>query len=218
VLTFHDRKRGGEVGESARGSSAYAGAVDIIMHIDRAGGNFKSTIRKLESLSRYDATPTDLYSELRPEGYVSLGNEKDIISAMLGRSLAEVLPTSEDNAQTVSGVKAKEGEEDSGERGLLEMLADQGVKVSRATLDAELTRWKEGGYVGWKGEGKKGSPSRFWLIETPPYSFLRSKDSKAEKVSSNDAGSLEERNDNPIQADFDDVMVEEILTDDEEVA
>ena len=33
IVSFHDRKGGGEVGESGRGSSAYAGAVDIILHV-----------------------------------------------------------------------------------------------------------------------------------------------------------------------------------------
>jgi hypothetical protein len=222
VLTFHDRKGGGEVGESGRGSSAYAGAVDVIMHIDRAGGNFKPTIRKLEMLSRYDATPTDLFIELTPEGYVSLGNEKDIVTAMLGRTLREVLPEGQDDALTISGVKAKDGDEDSGERGLLELLADQGVRASRATLDAELNRWKVSGYVGRSGNGKRGDPYRFWLIAEPPESFLRSKDdrssddsnnpndqkeSKAEKVSSDASRSSEETNQESLRADFGDAQI-----------
>src|SRR5205814_1394055 len=79
LLSFHDRKGGGEVGESGRGSSAYAGAVDIIMHLDRPGGNFAPTIRRIDALSRFEATPPTLHVELTPSGYISLGDSDDVV-------------------------------------------------------------------------------------------------------------------------------------------
>ncbi len=78
--------------KSGRGSSAYAGAVDVILHIDRPGGNFGANVRKVEALSRFEATRTELYIELTEAGYVSLGSEDDVVAAAIARVLADVLP------------------------------------------------------------------------------------------------------------------------------
>src|SRR5262249_1964439 len=98
ILSFHDRKSGGEVGESGRGSSAYAGAVDVIIRIDRPGGHFTPTLRRIEALSRFGATPADLFVELTPTGYVSLGAEAAVVRVQVATALAKVLPTAEDEA------------------------------------------------------------------------------------------------------------------------
>src|SRR5215831_3837395 len=58
VFNRHERKGGGEVGESGRGSSAYAGAVDIIISLRRAGMEVRPTVRHLHALSRFDETPS----------------------------------------------------------------------------------------------------------------------------------------------------------------
>jgi hypothetical protein len=39
LMLRHERKGGGEVGESGRGSSAFAGAVDVILQLKRPEGN-----------------------------------------------------------------------------------------------------------------------------------------------------------------------------------
>ncbi len=180
VVSFHDRKGGGEVGESGRGSSAYAGAVDIILHVNKPGGNLKPTVRKIEALSRFEATPDELYIDLTDAGYVSLGSEDDVVSAALARALVEILPDMEAAARRVETTTEKDketGEERVTERGLLDDLASQGLKVSRFTLDAELKRWVAGGYAGQSGAGKKGSPHRYWMTAKPPDTFFRSKPS-----------------------------------------
>jgi hypothetical protein len=173
VGSFHDKKGGGEVGESGRGSSAYAGAVDVILQVTRPGGNFSATIRKIEALSRFEATPTELYIDLTDAGYISLGSEDDVVSAALARALIEVLPDTEEAAKRIDSVTDKETEEVI-ERGLIEELASQGIKVARSTLDAELKRWLKERYAGQSGTGKRGSPHRYWLTATPPDAFFRS--------------------------------------------
>jgi hypothetical protein len=75
VIVRHDRKSGGEVGDSSRGSSAFAGAVDTIVQMRRAEGNVRSSIRVLSSLSRFDEVPDTRVIELTDEGYVALGSE-----------------------------------------------------------------------------------------------------------------------------------------------
>jgi hypothetical protein len=169
IGAFHDRKSGGEVGESGRGSSAYAGAVDVIVQVTKPGGNFKATIRKLAAESRYGATPDELFIELTDAGYVSLGTAGDVARVAVTAALAETLPTSEDGAVTINGVK-KDGEVV--ERGLHDDLVAKGITASRLTLEKEVNRWADAGYVGKTGAGKKGSPYRYWLIATPPAEFL----------------------------------------------
>jgi hypothetical protein len=169
IGSFHDRKSGGEVGESGRGSSAYAGGVDVIIQITKPGGNFKPTIRKLAAESRYSATPDELFIELTDTGYVSLGTAGDVARVAVTAALADTLPTTEDGAVTINGVK-KDGE--IVERGLHEELGAKGVTASRPTLEKEVNRWADAGYVGKTGAGKKGSPFRYWLIAAPPADFL----------------------------------------------
>jgi hypothetical protein len=171
VGTFHDRKERGAVGDSGRGSNAYAGAVDIVLRLTRPGGNFKPTIRKIEALSRFTATPDEVYVELTDAGYIGLGSEDDIVSAALARALVEVLPGTEEAAKRIDGVQDKQTGEIT-ERGILDDLAEQGVQVARSTLDLELQRWVKDGYVEQIGTGKRGSPFRYWLVTKPPEEFF----------------------------------------------
>lgn len=68
LTTRHDRKEGGDIGDSARGSSAFGGDVDVILRLTRAGGKTPNR-RKLEALGRFDETPEQLVIELAEDGY-----------------------------------------------------------------------------------------------------------------------------------------------------
>jgi hypothetical protein len=57
VIARHERKSGGDVGNSGRGSSAFAGAVDIVLSLRRPEGNTRPTLRVIHALSRFDETP-----------------------------------------------------------------------------------------------------------------------------------------------------------------
>ncbi len=67
VVARHDRKSGGEVGDSGRGSSGFSGDVDIIVQITRDARNEKR--RVLNARSRFDETPDKLTIELTADGY-----------------------------------------------------------------------------------------------------------------------------------------------------
>lgn len=69
----HERKSGGDVGDSGRGSSAFAGAVDIVLSLRKPEGNAAKNRRLLQSLSRFSETPNDLLIELTENGYVAFG-------------------------------------------------------------------------------------------------------------------------------------------------
>ncbi|HXZ11862.1 MAG TPA: AAA family ATPase [Candidatus Sulfotelmatobacter sp.] len=66
TLTRHERKSGGEVGESGRGSSALTGAVDSVMLLRRIRGGFDET-RSLEVTGRIEAGRFEI--ELRDGQY-----------------------------------------------------------------------------------------------------------------------------------------------------
>ena len=56
LLVVHSRKAGGEDGEAIRGSSALAGAADIVIGA-RTGRRGPARQRKVLALSRYPTTP-----------------------------------------------------------------------------------------------------------------------------------------------------------------
>lgn len=102
VISRHDRKAGGAAGDSARGSSAFAGAVDIVLHLDRPEpkpGNERQ--RVLESLSRFEETPVQMLIELsgdEPQSYVVVGDVEEIKARDLRADILAALPVDEDEA------------------------------------------------------------------------------------------------------------------------
>lgn len=63
VIVRHDRKGGGLVGESGRGSSAFAGAVDTLLALKLPEGQGHPSQRVLTAISRYDNVPDSLVVE-----------------------------------------------------------------------------------------------------------------------------------------------------------
>jgi len=68
LVSRHDRKSGGEVGTSGRGSSAWGGVADIILHLQRLQGEQegKEKQRLLEGIGRFEEAPEKLLIELVP--------------------------------------------------------------------------------------------------------------------------------------------------------
>lgn len=67
LLIAHQRKSGGEFGEGIRGSSALAGAVDVVVELERLRGDHRSA-RIVRSVSRFPTTPEELVFEFTEEG------------------------------------------------------------------------------------------------------------------------------------------------------
>lgn len=65
VVVRHERKQGGSVGSSGRGSSAITGAMDIIVQIRPKGRG--STLRRLNCLSRFHETPSEIEMDWNPQ-------------------------------------------------------------------------------------------------------------------------------------------------------
>lgn len=146
ILTRHERKGGGEVGESARGSSAFGGAVDVILSVRRAEGNVRPTVRVIESLSRFDETPDKLVIELTGQGYRSLGDATAFAEEEAEGAILETLPSKPENAMVTADV--------------LDKLKEQDIKRTAATN--ALAKLSDAGVVLRVGEGKKGNPYRYY--------------------------------------------------------
>ena len=95
VVSRHDRKGGGDVGESGRGSNAWTGAVDCVIALRRQS-NPKRPSASLEAISRRgDVPPEPVLIELEPDGYVVLGSDGAVAFAEARESLRDLMADGE---------------------------------------------------------------------------------------------------------------------------
>jgi len=142
VAVRHDRKGGGAVGESGRGSSAYAGAVDIVAQLAKPDGFTRPGIRHLSTLSRFDESPESLVFELTETGYIAHGTETAVKTKEARTAIVAALPSAEADALTKDAL-AKEAE------------------VSRTLTDTVLKALTVAGIAVRYGTGKRGDAYRF---------------------------------------------------------
>lgn len=149
VCVRHDRKSGGPVGDSSRGSSAYAGAMDILLQLTRQEGA-ATPIRRIDAVSRYAETPPELTIELTESGYAARG------------------PQTPDDAQPRN---------ERGRTSLLFLLSNEAMTVDevvghtdhpRATVARWLNELAAAGRVHREGTGQRGDPHRFRFISSHP--------------------------------------------------
>lgn len=147
VVVHHDRKGGGETWEAGRGSSAFAGAVDVIVNIRRPQGGQRPEVRELRCEGRYGDLFDSLMIELKPEGYVAHGSSQAVAQAEAERAVKGTLPTSEGDALTMKELRA--------------VVKEQGV--GRSTLQRVLDGLTGSGRARVIGEGKRGDPYCYYL-------------------------------------------------------
>lgn len=144
----HERKGGGQVGESGRGSSAFGGAADIILSLRRPVAKSRPTVRLIEAVGRFDETPNELVIELLDDGYVALGESADLAQQEAENAILAALPDSEDEALKLGDLI-------------------QGTEIARATAQRVLQRMVSDGAVLRVGAGKRGQPFRYFKAENP---------------------------------------------------
>jgi hypothetical protein len=105
LVTRHERRAGGEVGESGRGSTAFSGAVDMIFRLTRLGGEGRDTMRRLDYIGRIRGVPDSRIIELTNNGYVLVGNELDVKLREAQAFLVDHLPDREDEAVTLPSLQ-----------------------------------------------------------------------------------------------------------------
>lgn len=152
LMLRHERKQGGALGDSGRGSSAFAGAVDIILNLGRPRGNTVDNIRTIEGVSRLDDEGLKLTIKLTSEGYQSCGATTRPTADAAQESIMECLP-------------------DSAEKGfeLKQVISETGEK--RATIQRVLAELKKHDRVLETGTGVKGNPKRYhrkWEFRPKP--------------------------------------------------
>lgn len=159
LITRHDRKSGGEVGESGRGSNAWTGEVDIVLQLARPEGNAPETQRVLSALSRFDETPDRVVIDLTPDGYVSLGDVRQAVSVSVRQTILEHLPAEVTDPVT-QGWRYEQ---------IAAVLPTdaQGKKPARATVDEVLkglTATEHGpALVNAMKLPQRGAPAVYWL-------------------------------------------------------
>ncbi len=145
LIVAHDRKSGGEVGDTARGSSALPGAVDIVLSLRRVKG-LPSSVRKIEAISRFDDTPAELTIELTDDGFISRDSSRASAEDKAALVLLKILPSDERGSIDMDALQ--------------EQLKPQGI--SRTSIQGALTTLAAEGKCCRKGEGKRNKPFLYW--------------------------------------------------------
>ena len=151
ILSRHDRKGGGSLGESGRGSSAYAGEADILFRLARATNPANASRRTLSGTGRFDGIPEEQIIEFRDGLYGYLGDAPDIERRETKAWLLDNLPDALGTPLMKSEIK--------------ERMEQTGKKVSNSTLDRTLKELLDEGKVDKrKGFGTNKRALGYWMI------------------------------------------------------
>lgn len=151
-IVHHFGKNDQGEGKAARGSSALAGAVDILLEFRRYKPDDRIDRRRvLNGLGRFDCIPDEIVVALSDNGtrYVAEGDRREIASRELHTALLSVLP-GEPPGNTCDDIHAALPEAGRPRRGdLMSALRDGATKGDWQTA----------------GAGKPKDPRRFWRAE-----------------------------------------------------
>ena len=143
AVARHERKRGGEVSDAGRGSSAFGGEVDTILTIRRPEGRVRPTARVIRAISRFTEVPEELAIELTATGYVALGDAEALAVREASALILKAAPQSEADAVDLAT--------------LCEVS-----EVKRTTGQQAVEQLFRAGDLDKVGSGKKGSPFRYY--------------------------------------------------------
>jgi|GEM_PF-1830055 len=151
----HDRKGGGELGESGRGSSATSGEADFIMHLQRKRGSGQATLRQreLEGIGRLTGMTGKLVVELGEGGHFELlGAQADVALERAKQYALNVLPIEEAEARRVEELAhGFEGSRATLERALRELCRQAVISARQGAGHAATSRGRRAiGY--WRSE------------------------------------------------------------------
>lgn len=146
VVIRHERKSGGDVGDSGRGSSAFAGVVDIVLSLRKQDGNSPKTRRLIRSLSRFSETPTDLLVELQDGEFVALGDPGETALKDAKASIFSICPNTKTEAASLADLVSKVG-------------------IARRTAQRAIDELVREEMLIRIGQGKKGDPFRYFIPE-----------------------------------------------------
>jgi hypothetical protein len=148
-ISRHDRKSGGPLGESGRGSSAFAGAVDSIFTLRRAEDAMSPNVRRLQGVSRFDDCVGELDIEWTDDGYVSRGDPTAHAAQSQDAALLAALPVGIADAATAR------------------KLAEAVPKLSQRRAKEKLEELAQLNRIGRIGSGKRGDPHLYYAFFSP---------------------------------------------------
>jgi hypothetical protein len=148
VIVRHERKSGGDVGDSGRGSSAFAGAADIVLSLRKKEGKSKKTMRLLQAVSRFSETPAEQVIEFEENTYVSLGEPRDAAVREARTLIIAAAPKCESTAVEIESLI-------------------KGTGISRVTAQRAIDELRGEERLSRVGEGRRGKPFRYFTQEIP---------------------------------------------------
>ena len=154
IALAHTRKGGGEDGEGIRGSSAFAGAVDVILEVEKVEDTPRT--RTILALSRYPETPGTTVIELNDaDEYQLVSRDEDRLSA---QTLAHRSRADADRRAILEAL--------SGSEPLTRGDLEEALDAAPQQWYPVLKRLESAGEVVRSGGGRKGDPYR-WQILCP---------------------------------------------------
>lgn len=146
IFVRHDRKGGGDVAVRGRGSSAIAGAADILLSLSPSKAKGHPNRRELRGEGRFDDALRRMVIEWREGGYEVLGDGAEVERREARQLVLAVLPREGEGPVTVNELEAMfEGTLSSGS-------LDRGLRDLRASGEADRC----------KGYGKRKTAFGYW--------------------------------------------------------
>lgn len=143
----HDRKGGGELGQSGRGSSAATGEADHILHLQRKAGTGETVLRQreLEGIGRLAGMTGKLVIELGEGGhYEAVGTSSDVALRRAKEVTLGLLPASREEAWTVSELTERvQGSTATVNRALAELCREGHLKREKGAGHAAASRGRK---------------------------------------------------------------------------
>jgi hypothetical protein len=157
LVVRHERKGAtSEVDQAGRGSSAFSGAVDVVLRLSRHEQPARPGIRVLSALSRFSETPDELVVELTDTGYIVLGDQAAVALSEARTGVLEAIGASSEGPT-------------------LTELYEQLKPAKHTTINAAVAELVAIGAIVRTGRGVKGDPFRHsagfdsWVpVETDP--------------------------------------------------
>ena len=137
----HQRKQGGSPEESGRGSSAFSGAADIILSLQKPDGNHDHNVRMIRALSRFDETPDSLTIKLEENGYSVVGTGESPVASAAFDKIQLLINSTPEPGLTLEEIIAATG-------------------VSRTTAQDTLERLDS--EIEVNGKGVRRNPKRYY--------------------------------------------------------
>lgn len=108
LILRHTRKSGGSLAEAARGSSAFAGAVEALVSLRQMPGSGHPNRRELRARARAGLDlPESLVIELEGNRFVTVGSGADVERQAARQRLLDVLPLTRETALTLDSLADK---------------------------------------------------------------------------------------------------------------